>query len=273
MLTQVSRRLFVGAAVFPWRLIASPYTLPTVQYSHGVLTSTHSIDSAHVRVKRENRDVSQPETPGPGFPEGHGRFRAQAGILGCTLSLHMASQTSWPSYLDPALNIPASDYVSRNATISHPQPLPALSPQSFVDIPLNHVACNGPPMSFETPPAQSIPDLDHPSAQPLPREGTPEMPELRIRGKVKPRLLYKAIIHATTVNPFNAKHGETTNKWNKVHELLMEDGADGSQITPSNVRKKVLEALDYHKVRHSSASLSVPILTAATEPEQGEGLC
>jgi hypothetical protein len=45
MLTQVSRRLFVGAAVFPWRLITSPYTLPTVQYSHGVLTSTHRIST------------------------------------------------------------------------------------------------------------------------------------------------------------------------------------------------------------------------------------
>jgi hypothetical protein len=53
MLTQVSRRLFVGAAVFPWRLITSPYTLPTVQYSHGVLKSTHS------------RPLLQPRRRGP----------------------------------------------------------------------------------------------------------------------------------------------------------------------------------------------------------------
>jgi hypothetical protein len=67
------------------------------------------------------------------------------------------------------------------------------------------------------------------------------LPELKTRGKINTRALYKAITHAAAVDPFGAKHGEMAYKW-------QEDGTADDKVTASNVRKKVLEALEYHKV-------------------------
>jgi hypothetical protein len=74
------------------------------------------------------------------------------------------------------------------------------------------------------------------------------LPELKTRGKINTRALYKAITHAAAVDPFGAKHGEMAYKWQEVRDLMEKDGTADDKVTASNVRKKVLEALEYHKV-------------------------
>jgi hypothetical protein len=83
---------------------------------------------------------------------------------------------------------------------------------------------------------------------PFSQNATPELLELKTHGKINACALYKAIRHVAVVDPFGAKHSEMAYKWQEVRDLMEKDGAADDKVTASNVRKKALEALEYHRV-------------------------